>query len=339
MKLETWKPKANFKFNFQDAKYVLAFLVLIFVIFGGVKLGKIMNEYIYWQETKDIYTAALVNAPIDYSYMKPFRNWQVGELEDIGAQAAIALVVKIGQEESRVVFEKDISKMLHIASLTKILTAYVALKNYDLEQKIIITKQIVDTEENKGQFRIGEEFTVGELLHSMLIESSNDAAKAIADVVGEKQFVGLMNSQAKEMELNNTHFVDPIGLDPDYPGQPYNYSTVRDLAKMVEYILRESEKDSKIAKLFEIIREPEYTVSLSNGSSHHQALSTNKLLDEFPNMIGAKTGQTPIAGQCLLVITPKPKGNGYLVTVILNSNNRFGEMKKIINWLNQAFIW
>jgi len=339
MKLETWKPKTNFKFNFQNAKYVLAFLVLVFLILGGVKLGKIINEYVYWQETKDVYTAALVNAPIDYSYMKPFRNWKVGELEDVQAQAVIALVVKTEGQESRVVLEKNGSKMLHIASLSKLLTAYVALKNYDLEQKIIITKQIIDTEENKGQFRIGEEFTVQELLYSMLIESSNDAAKAIADVVGEKQFVGLMNSQAKEMGLNNTHFIDPIGLDPDFPGQGYNYSTVRDLAKMVEYILRESKKDSKIAKLFEIIGEREYTVSLSNGSNHHKALSTNKLFDEFPDMIGAKTGQTPIAGQCLLVIMPKPKGNGFVITIILNSNNRFKEMKKIINWLNQAFIW
>jgi len=339
MKLETWRPKTNFKFNSENAKYILAFLVLILLIPGGIKMGKIMNEYVYWQETKDIYTAALVNAPVDYSYMKPFRNWKVGELENIVAQAAITLVVKTDEQESRIIFEKNSSKMLHIASLSKLMTAYIALKNYDLEQKIIITKEIVDTEENKGQFRIGEEFTVEELLNSMLIESSNDAAKAIADVIGEKQFVNLMNSKVKEIGLNNTHFVDPIGLDPDFPGESYNYSTVRDFTKMVEYILRESEKDLKIAKLFEIIKQSEHTISFSNGSKHHQALSTNKLFNEFPDMIGAKTGQTPIAGQCLLVIMPKPKGNGYVITLILNSNNRFTEMKKIINWLNQAFIW
>ena len=202
MKLETWKPKTNFKFNFENAKYILAFLVLIFVIFGGVKFGKITNEYVYWKDTEDLYTAALVNAPIDYSYMKPFRNWEIEGLDDIEAGAAIALVVKTYEqkgEKSRVVFEKNSSKILHIASLTKLLTAYISLKNYDLEQKTTITKEVVDTEESKGQFRIGEEFTVEELLHSMLIESSNDAAKAIADIMGEKQFVRLMNSQVKKM--------------------------------------------------------------------------------------------------------------------------------------------
>ncbi|MEA3453265.1 MAG: serine hydrolase [Patescibacteria group bacterium] len=338
MKLETWKLKTRFKFSFQNAKYILAFLVFVFIILGGVKLGNIINEYVYWQNTKDIYTAALITPPIDYSYMKPFRNWGVANLENIGAQAAIAFVIK-DKGESRIVFEKNSSKMLHIASLSKIFTAYIALKNYDLEEKITITKQVVDTEETKGQFRIGEKFTVEELLYSMLIESSNDAAKAIADVMGERQFVKLMNSEAKSMGLNNSHFVDPIGLDPDFPGEGYNHSTVTDLAKMIEHILKESERDPKIAKLFEIIKQAKYTVTLSNGSNHHQAFSTNKLLDDFPNLIGSKTGQTPIAGQCLLMIMPKEKGNGSVVAIILNSNNRFGEMKKIINWIQEAFIW
>jgi hypothetical protein len=53
MKLETWRPKTNFKFNSENAKYILAFLVLILLIPGGIKMGKIMNEYVYWQETKD----------------------------------------------------------------------------------------------------------------------------------------------------------------------------------------------------------------------------------------------------------------------------------------------
>jgi len=339
MKLETWKPRIKSKFDSLNFKDVLATLTIILLVLGSFKIGKIANEYLYWQETKDIYTAALVNAPIDYSYLKPFRNWEIRNLEGIGAVAAIALVTDTEKSESQVIFEKNASKPLPIASLTKLLTGYIALKNYDLEQKVSITQEVINTKENEGQFMVGQEFAVEELLYSMLIESSNDSAKALADIMGEKKFVGLMNLEAKKMGLNNSYFINPTGLDPDSSDNGYNHSTVYDLAVMVKYILEESINDVKIAKLFEISRTSEYQIFLANGFFHHWALNTNKLLSEFPEMIGAKTGETPLSGKCLIVIIPKPKGNGYVINVILNSNNRFEEMEKIINWLDVAYRW
>jgi len=337
MKLETLQLKTKHIYSLK-AKYVLAFLIILFLVLGSLKLGKIVNEYIYWKNTKEIYTAALAKSPVDYSFLKPFRNWKVGDLGEISAKAAISLVT--GKDGgSQIIFEKNPSKLLPIASLSKLLTAYVALKNYDLNQKTVITQDAVKTEENTGQFKAGEEFTVKELLHSMLIESSNDAARALADIMGEKQFVALMNSEVKKMGLKHTYFVDPIGLDPDFAGQGYNYSTTQDLAALAWKILKESEQNPKLAELFKITKYAEYNISLANGRFHHQAINTDKLLNRFPEMLGGKTGQTPMAGQCLLVVMPKPKGNGYLINVILGSDNRFEEMKKIINWLNQAFIW
>jgi len=249
------------------------------------------------------------------------------------------LATEPGKKKNHVLFEINASKPLPIASLSKLLTAYVVLKNYSLEQKVSITQEIVNTEENKGQFRVGEQFTIEELLYSMLVESSNDAASALASIVGEKEFVKLINSEVDRIGLNYTHFVDPIGLDPDFPNQTYNYSTANDLALLTKYILEESKKDAKIAKLVEIIGTPEHSVVLANGIFHHRAITTNKLLDEFPDIIGAKTVQTPMAGQCFLVIMQKPKGDGYIINVILGSQSRFQEMKNIINWLNAAFVW
>ncbi len=317
----------------------MAFLIFVFIILSGVKLGKVVNEYVYWQRTKDIYNVALIDAPIDYSYFKPFRNWEVGDLEDIEAGAAITLVSSTKENKNRVIFEKNASKILPIASLSKIMTAYIVIKNYNLEDTKIITQEIVNTEENKGQFSVGEEFTAKELLYSALVESSNDAARALEDIMGRKEFMNLMNSEAKEMGLSRTHFVDPIGLDPDFPDEGYNYSSAKEFALLVSHIILESQENPQLEQIFEIMRTQEHEILLSDGRFHHTAYNTNKLLDKFPDIIASKTGQTPRAGQCLLVVLPQPKGDGYIINIILNSNDRFGEMEKIINWLEHAFIW
>ena len=333
MKLETLKIN---KKRILEPKVLIAAGLTVLLIIGAIFLGKVFKEYYFWQETKDLYTAAMEDKTIDYSFLKPFRKWEVGDLEDVDARSAITLAVN---GTKKIVFEKNPQRILPIASLTKIMTAYVALKNYQLDDTIVITPKIVATEEPTGYFRIGETFTVEELLHSMLIESSNDAAVAISEIMGEEKFVAEMNREAERMGLKHSYYIDPVGLDPDYENEPYNYSTAQDIAQLVSEILEESRDNPQIAKLFEITREKSYKINMSNGAFHHEAYTTNKILKEFPDMIGGKTGQTPNAKECFMVILPQPKNKGYLVNVILGSNNRFSEMKKIINWLNKAFVW
>lgn len=337
MKLETLKVKTQ---GLQKGKIVKIILILLFLaifIASGFKLGTIISQYYYWQKTKDIYTASIAEKAIDYSFLKPFRNWQVGDLENLEVLSAVSLLVQ--EDNQKVIFEKNSNEILPIASLTKIMTGYVALKNYQLQQTIKITKEIVETEEDKGQFRIGEVFTLEELLYSMLIESSNDGAMAVAEMMGKDKFVAEMNKEAQEIGLKYTHFVDPVGLDPDFEGEAYNYSTAKDLALLVRHILKEAETNPKIAKLFEITRSQEQQINLASGRFHHTAYSTNEILEEFPEIIGAKTGYSPKAKECFLMVLPKPKGEGYLINVILGADNRFKEMKKIINWQNKAFVW
>jgi len=336
MKLETLKINSKALKTKKAKTWISGILLLLFVL-AGIKFVYILNEYSYWKSTKEIYTAAIAHPVIDYSFLKPFRNWRVKGLEGIDALSAVSMAAN--SHEEKIVFEKNSDVIVPIASLSKIMTAYVALKNYELSDSIIMTQKIVQTEENKGNFRIGERLTVEQLVASALIESSNDAAMAIAEIMGEKKFVSLMNQEAKALGLKHTYFVDSIGLDPDNGIGGYNYSTAKELALLMEHILKESHNDPNLAKMIEIMRKEEYDIMLTNGNFHHKAISTNKILDEFPNMLGAKTGQTPKAKQCFLVILPKPKGDGYLISVILGSNDRFGEMKTIINWLNKAFVW
>jgi len=326
MRIETWNKKTKKIDKIKIAVFVLIFALLIF---GSLKLSEVIESHILYK-TASVYNN---NETIDYSFLKPFRNWEVKALENIGARSALSMVVNSHNE--KIVFEKNIDEMLPMASLSKIMTAYVALKSYNLDDSIVITKKIVMTEENKGNFKIGERITVEQLLNSMLIESSNDAAVAIAEIMGEEQFVSLMNQTAEELQLSHTHFVDPVGLDPDNGIGGYNYSTAKELALLTQKIL----KQESGAKIIEIMSKQEADILLADGQFHHKAVNTNEMLKEFPDMIGGKTGQTPIAKQCLLIILPKPKSEGYLINVILGSNDRFQEMKNIINWLNKAFVW
>ena len=218
---------------------------------------------------------------------------------ELDAKAAISVFIDY-QGSEKVLFEKDADRPLPIASLTKLMTASIFLKYYDIE-----------TEE-----------TV-KLLLSLLIESDNEAADDLAAIIGEDSFLGLMNSGAKELGMGNTYFTNPNGLDPKEPDESLNYSTAKDLMKLSKYITSEQ------PLLWEIS-----TIQELEGMKN-----TNDLLGQIPGIIGGKTGETPLAGKCLILVVQTSKNKGFLVNVILNSENRFEEMKKLIRWAGNAYRW
>ncbi len=339
MKKKRRKLKNKSYFSFTENKYVLALFIFIFVILGVINFIKIANNHIYWEMTREIYMAAIGNLIIDYSHLKPFRNWKVSGPGNFEAEAMIVFTTRTKEKESRVIFEKNHSEILPIASLSKIFTAYIALKNYEMNQEIPITREIIAAIGDREQFKVGEVFTVKELLHSMLIQSGNDSTKAIAEIMGEEKFIASMNTEMRERGLLKTYFFDTIGLDPGPYIKNHNHSTVYELALFVQYILEESKNNPRIYKLLEISRMQEHKMLRANGTFHHSMLNTNTLLDEFPETIGAKTGQTPLAGECLIKILPRPRGDGYIIFIILGSNDRSEEMRRIINWTKNAFVW
>lgn len=228
----------------------------------------------------------------------------------IDAKAAISVEIKDKSQE-RILFEKNSQEPLPIASLTKLMTALIIFdltETYDFSQPISITKKAAN-QEGSSDLRVGEELSVGDLLCIMLIESSNDAAFALTEPIGEKAFVDLMNLYAKDIGLKDTLFVDSTGLDPG------SISSVRDLVILTRYII------DNYPQIFEI------TIHQQYGT----ATNTNELLAEVSGIIGGKTGWTPEAGGCLLLILENPKGSGYFINIILGAQDRFQEMRKIIN--------
>ena len=218
---------------------------------------------------------------------------------ELDAKAAISVFID-HQGSEKTLFEKNADQPLPIASLTKLMTASIFLKHYDVEREETV-----------------------KLLLSLLIESDNEAANDLAVTIGEDSFLELMNSEAEELGMENTYFTNPNGLDPKEPDEPLNYSTAKDLVRLSKYIALEQ------SLLWDI----------SSIQEFEDMKNTNELLGQIPGIIGGKTGETPLAGKCLLLVVQAPQNNGFIVNIILNSENRFEEMKKLINWVENANRW
>jgi len=265
---------------------------------------------------------------LDYTRdLKPLRDRSIPDLQ-ITAKSAISILVD-NQGKERILFEKEKNEELPMASLTKLMTAKIVLDNYNLSGEIKISEEAVSQEESFGKLSAGKILSVNYLLYPLLMESSNDAAFAIAndyDGMTEKRFIQLMNNEAQKLGLANTYFFNPTGLDPENPEENINYSSPFDLAKLTENLLGKE----LLWKILSTAKFDTYGPELIN---------TNELLGKFPGIIGGKTGYTEKALGCFLLAVEAPKGKGYLINVILGTEDRFGEMEKLINWLNQAYEW
>ena len=247
------------------------------------------------------------------------KNYEINTstpFEDFGLEieAKSALVVREKDNKKKILFKKYPQKKLPIASLTKLMTGVVAIENYDLDQTTIISERAVSKNGDSGKLIQGEEKTVKELLEVMLVRSSNDAAWALTEIMGTEKFISKMNSKAEELGLNDTHFVNPSGLEN---GHGSNISTTKDLLKLVNYLF---ENEKRILMI---------------GASP-SSLNTNKLIFDYSNIIGSKTGYTNKAGGCLIMVLEDDRGYHY-VNILLgseNRNSRFREMRKIINLCN-----
>ncbi len=253
----------------------------------------------------------------------PRRNWKVPVLE-LNAEAALAMRT----DGKRIYYNKNMEMKRPVASLTKLMTAIVVLENYNLEEVIRVPVVAIKREGSRGDLRPSEEITARSLLDMMLIDSSNDAAIALAD--RNPGFVSIMNKKAKELGLINTHFSNSDGLDEDN-----NYSTAVDVAKIFSYLA------SNYPTVFDILKTENMVVYSADGKIAHRLKNTNALLGAVSEVKAGKTGYTDKAGGALILLISGfrfgDKNN--IITVILGSPDRFGESEKLIQWLKEAYIW
>lgn len=232
----------------------------------------------------------------------------------IKASALYLVELKSG----RVLLEKDATRRLPPASLTKIMTALIALESAPLQEVVKIDSRAI-MHPSSYQFRPGEEFLLRDLVTAMLVASANDACEAVAWHIGgdDKRFVAKMNERARTLGLKDTHFANPCGFDA-----PKHYSTAADLATLTEQALQEPVFSMMVRTLVRDIR----TVDGNRGFVLH---STNELLKD-PEVNGVKTGYTSKAGRCL--IASMFKDGHRLLLVGLNLRDQWEQASRLLRY-------
>jgi len=239
-------------------------------------------------------------------------------------------------KNGEILLAKNTGEKRPIASLTKLVSASVFMDSGGEEAEISISENAKKTEEKISKVLIGEKLFGKDLLTLLLLESANDAALAIAEFTGKNSgaidfnqslefFVALMNKKTEEIGIaSTTHFANPSGLDEEN-----NFSTAHDISLIVGYL-------NKIyASLLDITRIYETSIFSESGRKY-ELTNTNILLKEFPAILGGKTGFTDEAGGALLVLYAL-KPDELVSVVILGSVDRFGDARKIINWLENKY--
>jgi len=228
----------------------------------------------------------------------------------VSAQAAYI----IDSETGTALFEKNANRRLPMASLTKIMTALVVLENFKLDEIVTVPDLCTTLPPNRMDLLPDEKVNVEELLYGTLIFSASDASCALSHHF-DGNFLELMNQKVKELGLTRTNFENEIGLD----GENGNHlSTAKDLVKL-----------SKVALENGVFRK-------IVGTTQWQGLtSTNELLFTLPGTTGIKTGYTEQARGCLAVSYERDSRE--IIGVILGSEDRFVDMREILNWIFEAY--
>lgn len=224
-----------------------------------------------------------------------------------------------------VLYQKNSNTRFLPASTTKIATAIVSLDHYNLDD--VLTVKTVINEGRVMGLVPGEQITVESLLYGALVHSANDAAFTLAENYpgGITNFIAVMNKKAKEINLSDTHFTNPVGFDDDE-----NYTTPSDLAKLAKVAVG----NKIIAKIIGI---KSITVSDVNFTYFHNLKNVNELLGKVSGVAGVKTGFTQSSGE-ILVSEVKRNGKQVLI-VVLKSQDRFGDTMKLIDWVFTNFNW
>lgn len=247
----------------------------------------------------------------------------------ISGLSARAILVK-DPVSGYVLFEKKVQETLPIASLTKLMTAMVVNRRVQSEELVEISWEDTQTTAYRVELVPGEKISVGNLLKAMLISSANDAALALARHAGGsvEVFVTEMNKEAERLGMEHTSFENPVGFDA-----PNHYSTAADLSLLVEEFLRYPE-------LLEIVSTKSETVYSADRHVRHSLLTTNRLMMEYPQIVGLKTGYTAEAKGNLIILSDDPGHPGYeYFSIVLGSDNREAETSVIMNWVLNSFRW
>lgn len=296
------------KQNLRSVHKIISLLSIVVLIFGG-SIGALASESETPKELKILYAA----------------------------QACL-----MDAESGRVLFEKGDAKPLPMASTTKIMTCIITLENAVLSDLVLVSSYAARQPDVQLNINTGEEYCLEDLLYSLMLESHNDAAVAIAEHVGGsvEGFAGLMNEKAKEIGCNNTYFITPNGLDATDDNGTHA-TTAADLARIMSYCIKQSPKREEFLK---ITQTPNYNFTnkiskdgeVSNGSRSFSCTNHNAFLNMMEGALSGKTGFTGNAGYCY--VGALKRGDKTFVVALLacgwpnNKSYKWSDTKKLMTF-------
>lgn len=261
-----------------------------------------------------------VAAAADKTYDFDFSHVPAGSKLRLNLKSAIL----VNYSNGNVLYAKNADIQRPIASITKLVTAMVVLdKKIDLSSTATITKEDA-AQSSRSRLRVGYEMTLLDLLHAALLNSDNRAARALARVAGgtTEEFVRAMNLKAKQLDLRNTVFYEPTGLDPR------NVSTATEVAKILHYaydyaLVRQI--TSQKYRVCRILNRKNRTIRMAN---------TNLLVNSRYKVLSGKTGYIRASEYCLTTLVENSRGER-LTCVVLGvpgDNLRFRETRRLVEW-------
>lgn len=224
-----------------------------------------------------------------------------------------------------IVKEKRKNEKLPIASITKLMTALVSLEAINQYLQAIVSENAISAYGDAGSLKAGEKITVEDLIYPLLLESSNDAAVVLAEQLGERNFIRLMNEKAFSAGFYGTYFKDSSGLSPE------NVSTAEDLFRLAKYLFNSKRY------ILEVTKKKQFELKDGNDKIVHSWFNVSKFTGE-KGFLGGKTGYTDEARETAVEIFSLPLSefsSRNIVIVVLGSENREGDVFAILNWLKQ----
>lgn len=261
----------------------------------------------------------------------PFRasNYQTTPVkkdssEKLSVLASSAIIYDVRSAQR--LYEKQPTARRAVASLNKLMTALVIMDSHKPDEIITVGDlPTLGSYDVKIGISKGEKFKLIDLLRAVLIHSANDAANALAihDSGSIENFANKMNQKAKEWELDDSNFINPSGLD-----DPAQLSSANNLLVLSTILLHNQ-------TFREIVKTPATQITNLQGKQY-TLTTTNKILGK-DGISGVKTGFTLNAGQCL--ITLAERDDKQILTVVLDSPDRFQESKNMIDWAFNNHTW
>lgn len=298
--------------------FIFFVLTIIFGLFFYANLGN--NSFSLYSPLPDLLTKKFYNS----QNTEPFWTPKVLTLKSSPFKKPELLAISAISYDlttDSFLIGKNIDKKLPIASLTKVMTAIVALENQKVTDKIEVSRKAATVGEDSMGLTAGEKLSVQELLYGLFLNSGNDAAEVLAQgsVFGRENFVYQMNKKAEDLGLASTHFTNPSGLE----GDGKQYSTVKDLLVIARYALQKPE-------IREVVKTYNEFIPYTTEHKAFDLYNETNLLTSYPGVKGVKTGYTDEAGLCL--ITYLEYGGHQIIAVVLNSPSRREEMIQILDY-------